>query len=190
MKHMTEQEKTSLEPSLKEPSPRNAFFTDVWIYRPHGIIFVEPILEKLNKIITLEGKRTLHLFSGKSKYGVTCDINPFNKPDHIIDCTQKLPFGNEEFDVVLAEPPYYSGHDYGVKPYSFIKESVRVLKIGGFLCILHTLHYQIPKGMKRTALIGISTGPNLKARWLNIFQKIENLEILSVNSEKSMRRMV
>ena len=174
----------------EHPLRKNSFYTDVWLYRPHGIIFVEPILKQLDSLIILKGKKTLHLFSGKSHYGETCDINPFNKPDHILDCTQKLPFQNETFDIILAEPPYYQGHDYGVKPYSFIKEASRILKIGGYLCILHTLHYQTPKGMKRTALIGISTGPNLKARWLNIFQKTTNQETATVNSEQSMRRMV
>ena len=169
---------------------QHKFITDVWIYRPRGIIFVEPIYSKLNDLIGLEGKDTLHLFSGKSKVGKTCDINPFTKPDHVLDCTQKLPFEDEKFDRVLAEPPYYVGHNYGVKPYSFVKEAVRVLKIGGFLTILHTLQYLTPKGMRRYALIAISTGPNLKARWLNIFQKEKNAYISYVKSDNSMRRMV
>jgi len=166
------------------------FIKDVWIYRPRGIIFVEPIYKRLDSLIGLDNKNILHLFCGKSKVGTTCDINPFLKPDFVLDCTQKLPFTNEEFDVVLAEPPYYAGHNYGVKPYSFTKEAVRVLKIGGYFVVLHTLQYLTPKGMKRQALIAISTGPNLKARWLNIFKKIENADISQVKSNDSMRRMV
>ena len=165
-------------------------FTYVWIYRPRGVIFVEPIYDKLDRLIGLNGKKILHLFSGLSKIGDTCDINPNFKPKYVIDCTDKLPFPTESYDVVLAEPPYYEGHNYGVKPYSFIKEAARVLKIGGFLVILHTLRYTIPKGMKGYALIGISTGPNLKARWLNIFQKLQTAEIQEVKSDGSMRKMV
>lgn len=164
--------------------------TDVWIYRPHGIGFVEPIYDKLDKLVGLENKKVLHLFSGKSKKGLTCDINACFKPDYNIDCTAKLPFQNEEFDVILADPPYYEGHNYGVKPYSFIKESARVLQIGGYLIILHTLRYLTPKGMERFALIGISTGPNLKARWLNIFKKVQIAYIPEVKSNGSMRKMV
>lgn len=164
--------------------------TEVWIYRPRGIIFAEPIYDKLNNLLELDGKKVLHLFSGKSKIGDTCDINAYFNPNHVLDCTDKLPFDNESYDVVLAEPPYYSGHDYGVKPYSFIKEVCRVLKIGGYLVILHTLRYIIPKGFEGFALIGISTGPNLKARWLNVFKKIENVDMPEVKSEGSMRKMV
>jgi len=165
-------------------------YTDVWIYRPRGIIFPEPIIDKIKKVIDLENKKILHLFSGKSKYGDTCDINAFFEPNHILDCTDKLPFNNESYDVILAEPPYYEGHSYGVKPYSFVSEAGRILKIRGFLVILHTLRYCIPKGMEGYALIGISTGPNLKARWLNIFKKIKNVDIPQVKSDSSMRRML
>lgn len=164
--------------------------TEVWIYRPRGIIFAEPIVDKLNSLVGLDGKKVLHLFSGKSKVGETCDINAYFEPNHVIDCTTKLPFEDESYDVVLAEPPYYAGHDYGVKPYSFVKEACRVLKIGGFLVILHMLRYTIPNGFEAYALIGISTGPNLKARWLNIFKKLENAHIPEVKSEGSMRKMV
>lgn len=165
-------------------------YTDVWIYRPHGIIFVEPIQKRLSELIQFDGKKILHLFSGKSKIGDTCDINGTFNPKYMIDCTAKLPFENEDYDIVLAEPPYYAGHNYGVKPYSFVREASRVLKKGGYLAILHTLRYTIPKGMEGFALIGISTGPNLKARWLNIFQKISNADIPEVKSDESMRKMV
>ena len=165
-------------------------YTDVWIYRPRGIIFPEPIYDRLDTMLNLNEKKILHLFSGKSKTGDTCDINATFSPKYVIDCTAKLPFEDESYDVVLAEPPYYEGHDYGVKPYAFVKEAARVLKIGGYLCILHTLRYMVPKGMKGYALIGISTGPNLKARWLNIFKKLEIATIHEVKSDGSMRKMV
>ena len=164
--------------------------TDVWIYRPHGIIFPEPVIDKLNTLIGLDGKKTLHLFSGKSKVGVTCDVNNTFGPAYNIDCSEKLPFDDMSFDNVIADPPYYDGHDYGVKPYCFVAEAVRVLKIGGFIAIMHPLRYAIPKGCIGYALIGVSTGPNLKARFLNVFQKIEHIENKFVNSNGSMRKMV
>ena len=98
-------------------------------------------------------------------------------------------YGPKEFDIVMADPPYYDGHDYGVKPYSFISEAGRCLKVGGYLIILHTLRYIVPKGMEAFALIGVSTGPNLKARFINIFKKVEHTDIKKINSEQSMRRM-
>lgn len=164
--------------------------TEIWIYRPRGIIFVEPIYEKLNSLIGLDNKKILHLFSGLSKIGDTCDCNNTFNPKYNIDCTKELPFEDCSYDVIIADPPYYEGHSYGVKPYSFIREASRVLKINGFLAIMHPLRYIIPKGMEGYALIGISTGPNLKARWLNVFKKVENIENKEVKSNQSMREMV
>jgi len=163
---------------------------ETWLYRPHGIIFIEPIYDKVDALIGLKDKKILHLFAGKSKIGDTCDVNNTFNPKYNIDCTGKLPFDDFTYDRVIADPPYYEGHDYGVKPQSFIKESVRVLKNDGFLVILHPIRYPIPKGCIGYALIGISTGPNLKARWLNVFQKKEHVENKEISSDGSMRKMV
>jgi SAM-dependent methyltransferase len=164
--------------------------TDVWIYRPRGIISIEPIYDKLNNLVGLDDKKILHLFAGKSKVGETCDVNNTFNPTYNIDCTAELPFEDNSYDVVFAEPPYYDGHDYGCKPYSFVKESIRVLKIGGYFIVMHPIRYTIPKGCIGYALIGISTGPNLKARWLNVFQKVEHKLNEYVKSDESMRKMV
>jgi len=163
--------------------------TDVWIYRPHGVISIEPIYDKVNSLVGLDNKKILHLFAGKSKIGDTCDVNNTFNPKFNIDCTGKLPFDDNSYDVVFAEPPYYDGHDYGCKPYSFVSESVRVCKIGGFFLVMHPIRYLIPKGCIGYALVGISTGPNLKARWLNVFQKVEHVSNKKVSSDMSMRKM-
>jgi len=163
--------------------------TEVWIYRPRGIIFPEPVYDKLDNLINLE-KKTLHLFSGKSKVGVTCDVNNTFNPDYNIDCSDILPFDDMSFDNVIADPPYYDGHSYGVKPYCFVKESIRVLKIGGYFVVMHPIRYIIPKGCIGYALIGISTGPNLKSRFLNVFKKVEHIDNKIVKSTGSMRKMV
>ena len=163
---------------------------ETWIYRPRGIIFPEPIFDKVDNLIGLKNKKVLHLFSGKSKVGVTCDVNNTFNPDYNIDCSDVLPFDDCSFDNVICDPPYYDGHSYGVKPYSFVSEAIRVLKLNGFFMVMHPLRYTIPKGCVGYALIGISTGPNLKARWLNVFQKKENIENKKVSSNESMRKMV
>ena len=119
-------------------------------------------------------KKILHLFCGISKFPNTereirIDINPEVKPDYIIDLTkEKLPFEDNSFDIVYADPPYYD-----FPPYSFVDEAVRVLKPYGYLAILHPLVYKTPKQTKRWAVISIGTGPNMRLRCLNIFRKIK-----------------
>ena len=55
--------------------------------------------------------------------------------------------------------------------YSFIKEAVRITEPGGYICILHQLVYLTPKNTERYAVIGVTTGPNMRIRVLNIFKR-------------------
>ena len=118
-------------------------------------------------------KRILHLFCGVSKFPnakeeVRIDINSEVNPDYVLDLRKdKLPFPNDYFDVVYADPPYYD-----FPPYCFVDEAVRVLKPLGFLVILHQLVYCTPKNTKRWACISVGTGPNMRLRCLNIFRKV------------------
>jgi len=66
----------------------------------------------LNRIKALfpDKKRVLHLFSGKvdteTMPGATVDINPDNSPDFVDDAQtlERVPL--EDFDLVMADPPY------------------------------------------------------------------------------------
>ena len=119
-------------------------------------------------------KDILHIFCGIShfpnaKSEIRVDINEEVEPDYAIDLSkEKLPFEDDAFDIVYADPPYYE-----FPPYSFVKEAARVTKPNGFLVILHPLVYKTPKGTKRWAVISIGTGPNMRLRCLNIFRKVE-----------------
>lgn len=162
--------------------------TDFWAcQRPMGQyrgIYPGGILKRIDQLIGLKNKKVLHLFAGRvskiNKTDITIEINPKFKPDIVGDCKEKLPLPNNQFNVVLADPPYdsdfkiYGKKLYGtpiVKPYSFIREAVRVCKPEGFICILHQLVYITPKQTRRWAVIGVSTGPNMRVRALNIFKK-------------------
>jgi len=139
--------------------------------RPHGKyreIYPGGFLERLDILIDFNTKRVLHLFCGSSKFGdVRIDINPEVKPDILMDLSkQPIPFEDNLFDVVIADPPY---HDF--PPYCFVKEAVRVLKLGGFLVILHFLVYNNPKNCRRWACIAVSPGPNRRMRACNIWRK-------------------
>ena len=137
-------------------------------------------LQRLDKRIGLKDKKVLTLFCGSSDYGDTVDIKPEVKSTYVADVRKELPIDNDSYDVVIADPHYdsqnitYSDKLYKeqvVKPYSFVKESVRVCKPNGFICILHQLVYKTLPNTKRYAVIPITTGPNQRIRVLNIFKK-------------------
>ena len=148
--------------------------TGFWaLERPHGEyrwVYPNSFLQRLSTLIDFEDKEILHLFCGSSTFGtVRVDINPDVSPDVLLDLTkEKLPFPDNSFDVVIADPPY---KDF--KPYCFVDEAVRVLKPKGFLVILHNLVYKNPKGTRRWACLGLSSGPNMKVRCCNIWRKID-----------------
>ena len=165
---------------------RGGVITDRWaLHRPTGKYRgVSPtgLFKRLSGLIDLNDKTILHQFGGiaqKDKNNITIDINSKLKPSCIANACC-LPFKANVFDVVFVDPPYekiYAQKLYRckpVRPYSFIKEAVRVCKPGGFICILHFLVYIRPKGTERYAVITLSLGPNKRVRALNIFQKGDN----------------
>jgi len=146
----------------------------------NGVLFPDSFIDYLKKEIGLHGK-ILNLFCGKSSIGDTCDIIPFKNPKYNLDLTKKFPFKDNTYDYVLADPPYdYSVHKNladTFKAYSFIDESIRVCKEGGYVVIFHFLNYIQKKGLRKTHLIGVDIGPNFTARWLNIFRKENTLNV-------------
>ena len=154
-------------------------------------------LKRVDKIIDsigLENPRVLHLFSGsiQGREGEdTMDIQKQNNPSIVADATKEFPIEDNTYDVILADPPYdieekgrqktvkidWSTELWGtapVKPYSFVKEAMRVLKPGGLLFILHFLVYKRPKGALPASFISVTTGPNTRVRMLCIFKKTED----------------
>lgn len=147
--------------------------------------YPEGFLQRLDEKLKFKDKKILTLFCGSSTFGDTVDIKEEVKPTYVADCRKELPIESKKYDIVIADPPYdslnitYSDKLYKegiVKPYSFVKEAVRVLKKGGYLCILHQLVYKCPDDVERYAVIPITTGPNQRIRVLNIFRKINNLD--------------
>ena len=162
--------------------------TDFWpCGRPTGKYrgkYPKGFIRRLKEIIPLEDVQVIHLFAGKSTKinptDITVDINPDVAPDLLEDCTAKLSIKDDFAKVTLIDPPYDSaGMAYGkilygtkfVKPYSFIKEAVRITEPGGYICILHQLVYLTPKNTERYAVISVTTGPNMRIRVLNIFKR-------------------
>lgn len=118
----------------------------------------------------------LHLFGGKSEYGVRLDIKPEVKPDVVGDC-HYLPFLDDSFDMVVADPPYsneYSAEMYGTGKLIYKKwtaEAVRVTKPGGFVVVYHLKWVPRPKGTTshRRIFLAVRVWHNL--RYVGIFRK-------------------
>jgi 16S rRNA G966 N2-methylase RsmD len=122
--------------------------------------------------------KILHTFGGKAEFGWRCDINPDVKPDVVCDA-HYLPFHNNEFDLVILDPPYneefakqlYNTGKLRFKQYT--SEAVRVCKNGGFVVMYHYLATPSLKDVKLVKRILMETRPWHKARIVHIHQKGE-----------------
>lgn len=110
--------------------------------------------------------------------GVTVDmISDDKRKPQILAGADKLPFPGDSFDLYISDPPYSKADSvkYGCPPFPMVaamKEALRVLRPGGYYCLLHTRYPSFKRGTWNfEALIGIVTGANRTVRLLSIFQK-------------------
>jgi len=119
---------------------------------------------------------TLHMFSGARTWGVTTDFREETGCDYVCPF-DVMPFENEQFDNVIADPPYadhWQGQWHGdlPKPKHILREAKKVCKKEGLILILHIIIIPAYKefGVKRIALHPILTGTNNAIRVLNVFK--------------------
>ena len=148
-------------------------------------------LQRLDKLLGItEDHEVLHLFSGSiqgRENEHTMDIQDTHNPTFVADAREEFPMKENTYDVVISDPPYDMTTTEGVKidysdklwktefirPYAWVKEAVRVLKPGGFLCSLHHLVYKTPPGTRRVYTVSVTCGPNTRVRGLCVFQKLD-----------------
>lgn len=155
-------------------------FTKTQLYGEYPATFFKRVRAMFPKI---NENKFLHLFSGSmgSDYGLTLDGSARFNPSivHILTKDNLLPFENNTFEVVLADPPYSKIHAEEYKlPYPtaelILKEAMRILKPGGYFLLLHTMYPAYRrKEVKLVGLIGIITGFKSVTRLLSIFKKID-----------------
>lgn len=123
------------------------------------------------------GDYTLHMFSGSADWGTTTDIRPETGADYVAPF-DALPFRDELWDHVLADPPYadhYAGewHTDLPKPKHILREAARLVKPGGLIGILHIIIIPAYKelGVERVGLHPILAGPNNAVRVFNVLRK-------------------
>ena len=118
----------------------------------------------------------LHLFSGDAKTGLKVDLKIENRPDVVADC-HRLPFRDNSFPGVLADPPY--NDDYAqrlyktpkLKPSKWIEEAVRVCKQGGIVALYHLYWSKRPNLCSYLGVITIVTRVYHAARIVTVFRK-------------------
>jgi hypothetical protein len=127
-------------------------------------------------------EKILHLFSGSIQdvglSEVTYDISPQFSPTICDDVANLLQhFQPNEFDLILADPPYEARdfEKYGYKPFNkgkVVRECSQIVKPGGFLVWLDTI---LPPFSKRDwqlyGIIGLVQSTNHRTRAITIFQK-------------------
>lgn len=125
-----------------------------------------------------ESLTRLYQFGGKVNDGDTVDLNPECNPTFLTDARIMEGVPRNHYDVVFADPGY-SDYDYEkwgvnpIKPYSFLKEGLDCLKLGGYYLLLHTLIYKMRAfiNCRAIAFISVDSGPNHRIRCLQIYQK-------------------
>jgi len=103
----------------------------------------EWLIELAKDILQQKEIKLLNLFCGMNKYGFRVDIKEEVKPDLLCDVHKISEKINEQFDVILADPPYSTEeskqlYNTGKLHYKkWTKEANKLLRKGGLLIIYH-----------------------------------------------------
>ena len=135
------------------------------------------LMEEANGNV-VDQTKVLHLCSGSMLTGIRVDIRAEKNPDIVADC-RDVPLPDGSIDWILADPPYsveYAKNLYGTedsypKPSQIVKESMRLLKPGGLLGLLHFQVPMIRKPAKIVNVYGVTTGSGYAIRAWTLMQK-------------------
>ncbi len=168
------------------------YYRDIWILGPASSNYPGSFPKGLISRIKERwwGEKRLWVFSGsfKDPGAMHVDINPDVNPDVVADA-QKLPFKDETFDFVFADPPYSEKEAkelYGLPYPSMVKvlnEMSRVTQTGGYMILLHRLfpsrhpHFNSHfRRMHLKAIVGVAViGGMVNMRALTVWQKQPSL---------------
>lgn len=133
----------------------------------------------------------LHVCSGRisCSEGMRLDIDEQYEPDFLCNAENMSDVEDEQFFWVQSDTPYNkeaSSKYYGksmVNRSKVIKEMTRVCKVGGFVSMLDQISpNNVPRCLKRVALIGVTSIPNQDMRIFTVFHKERKYE--STTSKK------
>ena len=168
------------------------YYRDVWALGPPNSgypgAFPRGLIPKIKK--RWWGQKRIWLFSGsyKDSTGITVDIKKELNPDVSAHC-EMLPFKNNSFDFVLADPPYSKEESeklYDLPYVNIIKtlnEMIRICEPSGYILFLHRIVPSVFPGLnlKRDtnclAVVGIFTIAGMvNIRALSVFRKKNTLD--------------
>jgi ParB-like nuclease domain len=122
-------------------------------------------------------KQIVHCPSGTVTHpGLTIDLirDRVRRPQIVADAAD-IPLADSCTDLCLSDPPYTKedAKIYGTDPFplkKFMREATRILRVGGYLGILHT-HWPCCNAneLKPVAMIGVVTGPCRMVRMFFVF---------------------
>jgi len=122
----------------------------------------------------------LHMFAGSCSWGTSTDIRAETGAD-VVAPYDAIPLEENTFDAVLADPPYANHwanewHADLPKPKRILRESVRLVKPGGLIGILHLIVIPAYKefGVERIGIHPVLCGPNNVVRAFNVFRWIDD----------------
>lgn len=136
----------------------------------------------------------LHVCSGRlpASEGLRLDIDDQYEPDFLCDAEDMSEeIDDEQFAWVQSDTPYnkeastkYYGKPMVVRS-KVIKEMTRVCKVNGFVAMLDQISpNNVPRCLKRVALIGVTSIPNQDMRIFTVFRKVKKYEPATSKKKK------
>lgn len=132
----------------------------------------------------------LHVCGGMAKFypyvggfgenDKTLDLDPLTEPDFLMDARDEYPLNNGKlWRAIIADPPYstedaakYSvGAGVYPSPNLILRNSLKVVDIGGRVGIIHYMLPSPPKNAKFVASVGIICGFNNRIRVFSVFER-------------------
>ncbi len=135
----------------------------------------------------------LHICSGRipSGEGMRLDVDDQYEPDFLNDAENMEDVEDEQFQWVQSDTPYNkeASSKYYNRPMlnrsKVVKEMTRVCKVGGFIAMLDQISpNNVPRCLKRVALIGVTSIPNQDMRIFTVFHKERKYESTTSKKKK------
>ncbi len=155
----------------------NGFVYGIWMLMRFGGKYTGSyppgLLKRAKKLIPYSDP-ILHVCSGSIKEDICLDQDSEGKPT-VVSLAERMPFKDDSFGLAIADPPYSpdvgSARGRFAGPNVILRDMARVVRPGGFVCMLHWLVPMTPPECEKWGLVAIATGANKKMRALTIFRK-------------------
>jgi len=152
--------------------------------------FLKRLKSSFVKYYPADRKKILHVCSGRISpdEGLRLDISKEYSPDYLCNAEDmRLSDGklvpSETFEWVISDTPYNAeaSKKYYKKPMlnrsSVLRQMNRVCKVGGFIAVLDQIMVvSPPRNLKRVAMIGVTSVPNLDFRVFTVLKKVSKYE--------------